>query len=210
MVACVHLGLPQTVSEATPLSMASIWLPRFQPGAMARNTSLGVRAVVVAVGTTLPASSETITVTVSSPHVMVMVPVFGEKVRLALAMTDTVVSWDVEIVPASTPHQDASVVTVGCVADVTLRVASPPKRSKDSLLWSTASLIGGVCCVTGIIRLILLPMMRMEVLRSTVPSYAWAVTVSLKELFDKLPSFRLIQESTAETSGLISVVMETS
>ena len=140
----------------------------FQPGAIAWNTISGVRAVVVAV-VTLPASSDTLTVTFSSPQAMVTTPVRGEKVRLALAWIFTAVSWDPEIDPASTPHQDASVETEGCVDDSTFTVASPPKRSKDSLSVSTESFTEATFWVTGIIRLIWSPMTRTNVLRSTVP-----------------------------------------
>ena len=92
IVACVHWGLPQAVSPETWLLIASIWFPIFQPGAIARNTISGVMAVAVAGVMALPASSERLTVTVSLPQEMVIVPFSGDKVRLAAAETDTVVS----------------------------------------------------------------------------------------------------------------------
>ena len=112
-------------------------------------------------------------------------PFRDDKVRFAAAETDTTVSWLAEIDPAFTRHQEASVVIEGCVDEVTVKEASPPKRSKDSLSVSADSFTGGASCVTEIIRLCLLPLTRIEVLRGSVPVWAWAVTDSLKVLFDK-------------------------
>ena len=91
-VAWVHLSFPHTVSEATPLLMASIWLPMFQPGAIALNTVSGVMAVALAVEMGWKASRVILTLTFSFPHSIVTVPLLAESVLLAAAERVTMVS----------------------------------------------------------------------------------------------------------------------
>ena len=154
----------------------------FHPGAIVLKTISGVRAVAVAVWMGTKASFDTLTETLSFPHLTVTVPLPAVVVRLAPAERVRAVSCFSLIWPVSTPHQDASQLTVGCSDEVTVRVTAPPKRSKETLVLSTVSLTCGMPCVTGIIRLCLSPITRMELERLVVPVFSWAETVSLREL----------------------------
>ena len=168
IVACVHLGFPQTVSFATPPLTASIWLPMFQPGAIASNTICGVMAVAVADGMTR-ASSVTATVALSLPQVMVTVPLPAAVVRRGPTEIFTGVWWSLSIQPVSRPIHAASAFTVGWLAEVTVNVTSPPLRSKETEVLSTASAMTGWVCRTEISTLCLSDWTRTVAERSRRP-----------------------------------------
>ena len=143
IVAWVHLGLPQTVSPDTPLLMASIWLPIFQPGPIASNTICDVTGVVAATAGATNASWVTPTDTDLPPQETVRVPAPASVFRLAPACTLTVEWWSLSILPVSMTSQDASDVTWGWVEEVTVKVSSPPERLKESVLLLTVSSTSG-------------------------------------------------------------------
>ena len=143
IVAWVHLGLPQTVSPDTPLLMASMWLPMFQPGPIASNTICAVRAVVAATAGATNASWVTPTDTDLPPQETVRVPAPASVFRLAPASTLTVVLWSLSILPVSITSQDASDETWGWVEEETVKVSSPPERPKAREVLLTVSSTSG-------------------------------------------------------------------
>ena len=177
----------------------------FQPGPMASNTICGVRAAAV-LPATLKASPETVTVTFSPPQLTVTVPLPAVAVLFAAADTVTTVLCEESMSAAETPIHLASVLTVGWVEDVTVKVSTPPKRSKDNEVLSTDSSTLGTFCFMGIIRLCFSPMTRRLDERASVPLYLPTVTLNLYVLPDVSPCLMLTQESVHVTAGRTPLV----